>query len=126
MRWKSLCLLLISALVIAACKQEAKVYRVGAVLPLNGSAESYGRSVQNGLMLALEEINKAGGVKGKQLDILTEDDGSDEKKAVEKANSLISSSNVPVIIGGVTSNLALAIEPVCEEKKVVLLSPTAS
>jgi len=126
MRWKSLCLLLISALVVGACKQEAKVYRIGAVLPLNGSAESYGRSVQNGLMLALEEINKAGGIKGKQLDILTEDDGSDEKKAVEKANSLISSSNVPLIIGGVTSNLALAIEPVCEEKKVVLLSPTAS
>jgi branched-chain amino acid transport system substrate-binding protein len=94
--------------------------------------EAYGRNVKNGLMLALDEINAAGGIKrrgeteGKKIDILIEDDGTDEKKAVEKANSLIKTSKVPLIIGGVTSNIALQLAPVCETAKVVLLSPTAS
>jgi len=119
--------LLISALAIAAvgCQDEVKVFRIGAVIPLSGSAEAYGRNVEHGLKLALEEINAKGGIKGKPLDILIEDDRSDEKVAVQKTKQL-AGSGVPLIIGGVTSNIALAIAPVCEEKKVVLLSPTAT
>lgn len=108
-----------------ACQNELQVYRIGALLPLSGSFENYGKSVKNGLMLALNDINKEGGIKGKKLDILFEDDGSDEKKAVEKVNSLVQ-GHFPLIIGGVTSNIALAVAPVCEQNKVVLLSPTAS
>jgi branched-chain amino acid transport system substrate-binding protein len=94
--------------------------------------EAYGRNVKNGLLLALDEINTAGGIKrrgeseGKKIDILFEDDGTDDQKAVDKANLLIKTSKVPLIIGGVTSSTALALAPVCEAAKVVLLSPTAS
>jgi branched-chain amino acid transport system substrate-binding protein len=116
---------LVLAVFVLACKEEIKVYRVGAVLPLNGTAETYGRNVESGLKLALEEINAAGGVKGKTLDILIEDDKSDEKVAVDKARQQIN-NGVKVIIGGITSSTALAMEPLCEEKKVVLLSPTAT
>jgi ABC-type branched-subunit amino acid transport system substrate-binding protein len=83
------CLLLLT-FIIPACKQEAKIYRLGAVLPLTGSMEAYGRNVKNGLMLALDEINAAGGIKrrgeteGKKIDILIEDDGTDEKKLLKK------------------------------------------
>lgn len=111
-------------LILFGCKEELKVYRVGAVIPLSGQFEAYGRNVKNGLTLALEEINASGGVKGKTLDILFEDDRSDEKVAAGKAKAL--ADNVPVIIGGVTSNEALAMAPICEKAKVVLLSPTAS
>jgi branched-chain amino acid transport system substrate-binding protein len=117
-------LFVILAVLAFGCKEEIKVYRVGAVLPLSGAAETYGRNVQNGIKLALEEVNAAGGVKGKPLDVLTEDDQTDEKVAVEKVQQL--SRNVPVIIGGVTSNLALAMVPACEKNNVVLLSPTAT
>jgi branched-chain amino acid transport system substrate-binding protein len=116
---------LIVPILLFACKSELQVYRIGALLPLSGSMEAYGRNVKNGLMLALNEINQGGGIKGKKLDILFEDEGSDEKKAVEKANSLIQ-AHLPLIIGGVTSNIALAVAPVCEKNKVILLSPTAS
>ena len=110
---------------ILSCKEEVKVLRIGALIPQSGTLEAYGRNVKNGLMLALNQINDMGGVNGKKLDIIFEDDGSDEKIAVEKANALIK-QGVPVIIGGVTSNVALAIAPVCESNKVVLLSPSAS
>lgn len=117
--------LMIVPILFLTCKSELEIYRIGALLPLSGSLENYGKSVKNGLMLALNDINKEGGVKGKKLDILFEDDGSDEKKAVEKVNSFIQ-GGFPLIIGGVTSNIALAVAPVCEQKKVILLSPTAS
>ena len=83
-------------------------------------------------MLALDEINAAGGIKrrgeseGKNIDVIIEDDGTDENKAVEKAKNLVKTARVPLIIGGVTSSIALALAPVCEAEKVVLLSPTAS
>ncbi len=124
--------LLLLTFIIPACKQEAKIYRVGAVLPLSGSMEAYGRNVKNGLMLALDEINAAGGIKrrgeseGKNIDVIIEDDGTDDNKAVEKAKNLVKTARVPLIIGGVTSSTALALAPVCEAEKVVLLSPTAS
>jgi branched-chain amino acid transport system substrate-binding protein len=124
--------LLVLAFMIPACKQEAKIYRLGAVLPLSGSMEAYGRNVKNGLILALDEINASGGIKrrgeseGKKIDIIFEDDGTDETKAVNSAKTLIKTAKVPLIIGGVTSSSALALAPVCEAEKVVLLSPTAS
>jgi branched-chain amino acid transport system substrate-binding protein len=117
-------LFLILAVLTFACKEEIKLYRVGVVIPLSGSAEAYGRNVENGLRLALDEINAKGGVKGKHIDLLIEDDQSDEKVAVQKAKPMM--DNVPLIIGGVTSNVALALAPVCQAKKVVLVSPTAT
>lgn len=124
---KSFIGVLIVALAIyaAACKEELKVYRVGAILPLSGAAETYGRNVQNGLKLALEEINAAGGALGKPLDVLTENDETNEQTAVEKLEQL-KRAGVHVVIGGVTSNLALALVPAAEKDKMVLLSPTAT
>ena len=109
-----------------SCNEELKVYRIGAVIPLSGSLEAYGRYMKNGITLALDEVNAAGGIKGKKLDVLFEDDTSTEKMAVTKAEELIKTPQVPVIIGGATSNLTLAMAPVCEKNKVVLLSPAAS
>lgn len=127
MRVKYYCafLFLILLAFFVACKEEVKILRIGALIPQSGSLEAYGRNVKNGLTLALNQINDSGGIGGKKLDILFEDDASDEKVAVQKANSLIK-EGVPIIIGGVTSSVALAIAPVCEANKVVFLSPTAS
>lgn len=109
-----------------SCKKEPKVYRIGVVISLSGADSGYGQSVKNGLTLAMNEINEKGGIHGKPVDMLIEDDESDEKTAVLKTDQLIRSSGVPIIIGGVTSSVALAIAPLCETNKVVLLSPTAS
>jgi len=114
----------ILAVLTFACKEEIKLYRVGVVIPLSGAADAYGRNVQNGLRLALDDINSKGGVKGKNLDLLIEDDQSDEKAAVQKVKPML--DNVAVVIGGITSNVALALAPVCQTGKVVLLSPTAT
>lgn len=111
--------------VFFSCKEEVKVLRIGALIPMSGTLEPYGRNVKNGLTLALNQINDANGINGKKLDIIFEDDGSDEKVAAQKADALIK-QGVPLIIGGITSPVALAVAPICERSKVVFLSPAAS
>jgi branched-chain amino acid transport system substrate-binding protein len=117
-------LCVIIAIFTFSCKEEVKVYRIGALVPLSGSLEAYGRNMKNGMTLALDEINAAGGIKGKKLDIIFEDDQSSEKTAVTETEQLV--KNVPLIIGGASSNITLAMAPICEKNKVVLLSPAAS
>jgi branched-chain amino acid transport system substrate-binding protein len=102
-----------------------EVYRIGAVISLTGPSAAYGQNVKNGLLLAMSEINEKGGIRQKPVDLLIEDDGSNEQKAVEKATEL-AKGGVPLIIGGITSSVTLAMVPVCESHKVILLSPTAS
>jgi branched-chain amino acid transport system substrate-binding protein len=117
---------LLIAVILIGCKEEVKIYRLGALLPLSGEAEGYGQQVKNGLTLAMNQINDAGGIQGRKIDLFFEDDGSDEKQAVTKVNNLIKTNHAPLIMGGVTSNIALAIAPICTTNKVVLLSPSAS
>src|SRR5688572_12998645 len=123
MKFRIAILLAALCLFYFGCKDEVTIYRLGALLPLSGEAEGYGQQVKNGLMLAMNEINDSGGIQGKKIDIFFDDDGTSEEKAVQKANTMIKSTHVPLIIGGITSNVALALAPICEQNKVVLLSP---
>lgn len=117
---------LIVAAIVIGCKEEPKIYRLGALVPLSGEAEGYGQQVKNGLTLAMNQINDAGGINKRKIDLFIEDDGSDEKKAVTKVDNLIKTNHAPLIIGGVTSTIALAAAPICTTNKVVLISPSAS
>jgi branched-chain amino acid transport system substrate-binding protein len=124
MKYRFFLLMTILVLAVYGCQDEVQIYRIGAVLPFKGEAEAYGRAVKNGLLLALDEINQQG-INGKKLDILFEDEESSPEVAARKTAEMIK-TGVPLIIGGVTSNVALAMAPVCEKNKVVMLSPTAS
>src|SRR5262249_55540572 len=125
MKYRFFLLITILILAVFACQEDVQIYRIGAVLPFKGEAEAYGRAVKSGLLLALDDINEKG-INGKKLDILFEDEESNPEVAARKTAEMISKNGVPLIIGGVTSNVALAMAPVCEKNKVVMLSPTAS
>ncbi len=107
-------------------KKEEKEIKIGAVLPLTGSAAVWGENSKMGLEIALEEANAAGGVKGKKVNLIIEDSQSDPAKAVSALQKLISTDNVPVVIGDIASSSVLAMAPIAEKAKVVLLSPGAS
>jgi branched-chain amino acid transport system substrate-binding protein len=103
-----------------------KVIRVGRVLPLTGPAASYGKSEQKGTWLAAEEINAAGGIQGRQLDIIFEDDQCEVKIGVNAMKKLVEVDKVPAVLGATISGITLAIAPLANEKKVLLLSPLSS
>lgn len=102
----------------------SKNVKVGAVVPLTGDAQVYGKSIRNGLDVALQGIN-ADKSQPFKIDLTVVDSGSDPGKAKELARQLYSDGAIAVI-GGVTSAEALAMVSVADDKGRVLLSPSAS
>ncbi len=99
---------------------------IGALISETGAAAGYGDSVRKGLDLAVEEINAAGGFEGKTFELIYRDDGTEPMKGQQAVAELIGEFDVGIIVGAVSSSVTLAVAPMCEEERVILLSPTAS
>lgn len=101
-------------------------YKVGFINPLTGDVSSIGTVVKASVELAVEEINKAGGVNGKPLEVIYEDGKCDAKAANSAANKLINVDKVPVILGGLCSTETAAFGPMAMQNKVLTLSNCSS
>ena len=99
---------------------------VGAVVPLTGDGASYGVPIRRAGELAVEEINAAGGIAGKQVSVVWEDGKCEGKEATSAAQKLINVDQVKVIMGGVCSSETLAMAPLAETAKVLVVSPSAT
>lgn len=115
--------LLIGAMALSGCSGEIVV---GAVVSQSGSLDSYGARVKNALDLAVEEINAAGGIKGGQIRLVYKDDATNAEMGRRVTTELIEEEGVKVIIGGISSRVAMAMAPICEQHRVVMFSPAAS
>jgi len=100
--------------------------RIGAILPLTGDLASYGQNARDGMMLLADQINAKGGVEGRKLTVIFEDSRTLPDQAVSAINKLISVDNVVAIIGDVASSATLAMAPVANRNKIVVVSPAAS
>ena len=98
---------------------------IGGIGPLTGDAASYGISVKNGGELAVEEINAAGGINGKQIVYLYEDDENDAQKAINAYNRLMD-QGMQVLMGTVTSNPCIAVADESVKDGILQLSPSGS
>jgi len=112
--------------VFFSCVKEPQEIRIGAILPLTGDAAKYGKASKQGIELGLQQINSSGGIHKKKLEIIYEDDQADPKLGVSAFEKLITVNKVPAVIGPLPSSVALAVAPLAERNKVVLLSPAAS
>lgn len=110
--------------VTAAFAEE--IYEVGAILPLTGDISEYGERCKKGIDLAVEGINKQGGINGKTVEIIYEDSKGAAKEGVGAAQKLININKVNAIIGAVASSVTLAIEPIASQNEVILISPASS
>jgi branched-chain amino acid transport system substrate-binding protein len=100
--------------------------KIGVTQPLTGAFAASGNYVTQGAKLAEEEINKAGGVLGKKIELIVEDNKSNPTEAVATAEKLIVRDKVPVMMGAWSSTLTLAVMPKLEEYKVPMLVETSS
>src|SRR4030095_2667042 len=100
--------------------------KIGVTQPLTGAFAASGNYVMQGAKIAEEEINKAGGVLGKQIQLVIEDNKSNPTEAVATAEKLIVRDKVPVMMGPWSSTLTLAVMPKLEEYKVPMLVETSS
>jgi branched-chain amino acid transport system substrate-binding protein len=117
---------LVVVLVVTQTKKEPEEIRIGAIAPLTGPAATYGENVRDGIILAVEEINRTNGINGHKIRLIFEDEGGGPRVAVDAVRKLIASHHVSVIIGPSTSNGLMASAPIAEEKHIVLFSPGAA
>lgn len=99
---------------------------IGAILPMTGDLASYADPLKRGMDLAVAQINSQGGINGKKLTIVYEDDRGEAPTAISAYRKLVDTEYVPMVIGGMFSVSTFAIAPLAEREHVVLLSPTAS
>lgn len=102
----------------------AEPIKVGAVLPFSGGVELYGQQARLGLNLAVKEINAAGGIAGRPLTILYEDDKTNPEVAERATRKLIERDRVLAVIGPITSQNLNAIKPTIERTRTPLLYAT--
>ena len=115
------------ALAIAASPaRAADPITIGAVEILTGPNNKYGIAIKNGFDLALEEVNKAGGVLGTQLAIAYEDSAGNKDQAINAVRTLIGSKNVPLILGPTLSNEMFAAGPVANQRKVPIVGTSTT
>jgi branched-chain amino acid transport system substrate-binding protein len=109
-----------SVLFLLGCPRPAGV-KVGAVLPMTGPDAECGKSMQRGIDLAVEDVNSAGGIHSKKLQVITIDSKSDATAGANAATRLIKADKVPAIIT-VLAGVTQSIMPVTEKNKVMLFT----
>lgn len=135
---KAASLLLASALMVtsfAACGNKAAdassdsasedTFKIGAIGPITGAAAVYGKAVENGAKLAVDEINAAGGINGKQIEFKFEDDEHDAEKSVNAYNTL-KDWGMQMLLGCVTSNPCIAVAEETKNDNMFQLTPSGT
>jgi len=95
--------------------------KIGAILPLTGSGASYGVWMKGGAEMATEEINAAGGIGGRKLEVIYEDHAADASKAVNGMRRLVEVEKVPFTLTSYSAP-TLAIQPIGAQNKVVMMN----
>ncbi|MDQ3624133.1 MAG: ABC transporter substrate-binding protein [Verrucomicrobiota bacterium] len=131
MKKASLLLLGLITLVSAACKDAGSSGRadeivIGEYASLTGGTASFGQSSNKGTRMAVEEINASGGLLGKKVKLITEDDQSKAGEAATVARKLISREKVVALLGEVASSKSLEAAPIAQEKKIPMISPAST
>jgi len=99
---------------------------IGHYGSMTGSEATFGQSTDKGIRLAVEEINAAGGINGKNLDVITYDDKGDANEAGRAVTRLVTRDGVKAVLGEVASKLSLAGAPVCQEYSVPMITPSST
>lgn len=121
--------LVVSFLLIAqvSCNKKGEEFiKIGVIAPLTGDVATYGEWFKNAVEIAKKEINEKGGVLGKKIETIYEDSKADPTTAVSVAQKLINIDKVHVILGPAASGATLAVAPIAEKAKIVLLTPISS
>jgi urea transport system substrate-binding protein len=127
---KSICLLLLALSICCICstkstsKNSAEPIKIGALLPFSGGVELFGTEEKLGFELAAKEITATGGILGRPIEIIYEDDKTRPASAVEAVHKLIDRDGVLAVVGPITSSNLNAIAPTMEQSKTPLLYAT--
>ncbi len=98
--------------------------KVGAIIPFTGIETHNGLSMKYGLEIGADEINAAGGLAGRQVELFQEDDGGDVGRGVRAAQKLIQQTKIDFLNGTLTSSVRTAVFKETAETRTLFLNPT--
>ena len=124
--WKTIVLLCLPVVLVLACGSEDEPFVIGAMDALTGVAESYGNPLHQAKLLAVEEINAAGGINGRMLELIVEDSKCAAQDAITAYNKLTDVDGVKIILGTTCSGSMLGAAPLAEKDGVILFSASAT
>ncbi|MCX6941584.1 MAG: ABC transporter substrate-binding protein [Verrucomicrobia bacterium] len=110
----------------SGCNRKPDTIKLGEFASMTGKEAVFGQNVNKGTRLAIEESNAAGGVLGRTLELITEDDQSKPGESATVVKKLISRDKVVVILGEITSGRTLEAAPIAQAAKIPLISPGAT
>ena len=99
---------------------------IGASFELTGAVANYGKSTLNGVRMAVDEVNKAGGINGKKIKLVESDNKSEPSEAGNAVTKLISQDKAIAIIGPATSGSVAAASQIVTDAKIPLMAPVAT
>jgi branched-chain amino acid transport system substrate-binding protein len=117
---------LLTAIALASAAVAAEPIHIGEVEPLTGKEGAFGQSSHHGVQLAVEEINARGGILGRPVVLVTEDNQSKPGDSATITKKLITRDHVIAVINGGTSAQCLESAPVCQNAKIPLVATTAT
>ena len=125
-----LCALL---MVLSSCERQPldggpdlSTIKIGYFGDLSGPTFNFGESAKNGVLLAAAEVNQAGGINGRKIDVVIEDDQGSPERAATVVNKLVHLDNVVALIAGGASGSSLAAGPNAQAAKVPMISPSST
>ena len=125
--------ILLSSIIIAslltACQTQGSggdKVRIGVFMSLTGSTANFGISSTNGIKMAADEVNATGGINGKQIEVLVQDDRSDASEAATIVTKFVTQDQVHAILGEVASSRSIAAAPIAQNAKIPMLTPSST
>src|SRR5438132_1591950 len=122
MRWKSLVCV---ALLLARAEAQGDI-RIGEVNPISGAIGQYGTTCHRGVQLAIDQTNQGGGVLGKKILLLTEDNQSKAGETSTIVRKFVTQDKVVAIIGDLTSSATLEGGPIAQASRIPMVTPLAT
>ncbi len=111
---------------VALHANEGAPIKIGEIASLTGKEAAFGQSSHKGTLLAIEELNAADGVLGRQLKLITEDNQTKAGESATAARKLISRDKVVALLGEVASSRSLEMAPIAQSSKIPMVSPAST
>lgn len=110
----------------AGCGGKGDTIKIGTIQPISGAISAFGTQSRDAVNMAVEEINAKGGVLGKTLEVVVEDDEATPEKTVNAFKKLVTQDKIIGLVGALTSKCSLAITREAQQRKIVMISPTST
>lgn len=119
-------ILIFCVLISISCKKQESEILIGEYGSLTGTTATFGISTRNGVDLAIEEVNQGGGLLGKKVRVIVEDDQGKPEEAQTVVTKLINKDRVVAVLGEVASSRSLAAAPVCQSNRIPMITPSST